>query len=115
MRLRKKEDHPVIKRIEQFGLNNKKLAELSELWVGFVYGRVSRAIENTNMQYQDVFKKYAPKGHLTEPQFKQLVRFFEPKITTDCLTRLWFFADTDASGKLDVIEFLRFFSVDVNN
>jgi Ca2+-binding EF-hand superfamily protein len=115
LRARKKEDHPVIKRIEQFGLNNKKLAELSELWVGFVYGRVSRAIENTNMQYQDVFKKYAPKGHLTEPQFKQLVRFFEPKISADCLTRLWFFADSDASGRLDVIEFLRFFSVDVNN
>jgi hypothetical protein len=32
---------------------------------------------------------------------------FEPAIKSDQLTRLWFFADLDGSGRIDLFEFMR--------
>ena len=32
---------------------------------------------------------------------------FEPAIRSDQLTRLWFFADEDGSGRIDLFEFMR--------
>eukprot|EP00438_Fugacium_kawagutii_P022765 Skav209808 [mRNA] locus=scaffold2415:102855:103937:+ [translate_table: standard] len=46
-------------------------------------------------------------GVLTEESFKSVIRQFEPAIKSDQLTRLWFFADLDGSGRIDLFEFMR--------
>eukprot|EP00927_Polykrikos_kofoidii_P076949 TRINITY_DN73954_c0_g1_i2.p1 TRINITY_DN73954_c0_g1~~TRINITY_DN73954_c0_g1_i2.p1 ORF type:complete len:2546 (+),score=415.16 TRINITY_DN73954_c0_g1_i2:63-7700(+) len=106
--------HPAVQRLRKIGLNTPALASLDERWSGYVMGRCSRALEISSYSFKTVFSTHAQNGFLTEESFKRLIKQFETTIKCDQLTRLWFFADADGSGKLDLFEFMRLFGRDAN-
>ena len=53
-------------------------------------------------------------GTLDESAFKAVIRHFLSDFKEDQLTRLFFFADADGSGKFDFLEFMRIFGNDIN-
>lgn len=106
--------NPVLKRLRQVGIDTPELRDLTDQWAGFVLGRLSMAMEVEGVPYKEVFGKYADSGVITERAFKSIVKQFEPQIKPDQLTRLWFFADADGSGQLDLLEFMRIFGADCN-
>lgn len=115
-RLRKdpSSSHPAVTRLRKMGLNTPALANLDDRWAGYVFGRCSTAMEVGNYSYRAVFASHARGGVLTEESFKRVIMQFEPSIKSDQLTRLWFFADSDGSGHLDLFEYMRLFGVSAN-
>ncbi|CAJ1344847.1 unnamed protein product, partial [Effrenium voratum] len=106
--------HPSISRLRKMGLNTPGLADLGDRWAGYVFGRTSMAMEVGSFSYRNVFVSHATNGVLTEDSFKAVIRQFEPSIKSDQLTRLWFFADEDGSGKIDLFEFMRMIGCNSN-
>jgi len=106
--------HPAVQRLRKMGLNTPALAELGERWAGYVLGRSSLAMEAGGYAFRTVYGEHARNGVLTEESFKSVIRYFEPTIKSDQLTRLWFFADDDGSGQLDLYEFMRMFGCNAN-
>jgi len=106
--------NPAVQRLKKIGLNTPTLAELGERWAGYVLGRTSMAMEVGSYPFRSVFSMHARNGVLTEESFKNVIRQFDPAIKCDQLTRLWFFADTDGSGQLDLFEFMRIFGSNSN-
>eukprot|EP00931_Biecheleriopsis_adriatica_P032427 TRINITY_DN18921_c0_g1_i1.p1 TRINITY_DN18921_c0_g1~~TRINITY_DN18921_c0_g1_i1.p1 ORF type:complete len:2249 (-),score=502.27 TRINITY_DN18921_c0_g1_i1:24-6605(-) len=99
--------NPGVKRLRKLGLNTPQMAELDDRWAGYVFGRTSMAMEAGSYAIRNVFLTHAVNGVLTEESFRAVIRQFEPSIKSDQLTRLWFFADLDNSGKIDLFEFMR--------
>ena len=107
----------------RLGLNTPALADLSDRWAGYVFGRTSMAMEVGSYSFRNVFATHCANGVLAEESFKAVIRQFEPQIKGDQLTRLWrgprdgrgpegrsglrFFADEDGSGRIDLFEFMR--------
>ncbi|CAE8587510.1 unnamed protein product, partial [Polarella glacialis] len=106
--------HPAIQRLRKLGLNTQALADLDDRWAGYVLGRVSMGMEVGSFVFHTVFTSHAQQGYLTEASFKAVIRQFEPDIKSDQLTRLWFFADNDGSGRIDIFEFMRMFGCNAN-
>lgn len=106
--------HPTISRLRKLGLNTPALSELNDRWAGYVFGRASMAMEVGNFSYRNVFATHCSNGVLTEDSFKSVIRQFEPDIKSDQLTRLWFFADEDGSGRIDLFEFMRMIGCNSN-
>lgn len=106
--------HPTISRLRKLGLNTPGLAELGDRWSGYVFGRTSMAMEVGSFSLRNVFATHCVGGVLTEESFKSVIRQFEPAIRSDQLTRLWFFADEDGSGRIDLFEFMRMIGVNSN-
>ncbi|CAE7629109.1 PPC6-7 [Symbiodinium sp. CCMP2456] len=106
--------HPSILRLRKMGLNTPALAELGDRWAGYVLGRTSMAMEVGSFSFRNVFAAHATNGVLTEESFKTVLRQFEPSIKSDQLTRLWYFADEDGSGRIDLFEFMRMAGVNSN-
>jgi len=106
--------HPTISRLRKLGLNTPNLAELGDRWAGYVFGRTSMAMEVGSFSLRNVFATHCVGGVLNEDAFKSVVRQFEPAIKSDQLTRLWFFADLDGSGRIDLFEFMRMLGLNSN-
>jgi len=106
--------HPSILRLRKMGLNTPALSELGDRWAGYVLGRTSMAMEVGSFSFRNVFAAHATNGVLTEESFKTVLRQFEPSIKSDQLTRLWYFADEDGSGRIDLFEFMRMAGVNSN-
>ncbi|CAK0862425.1 unnamed protein product [Prorocentrum cordatum] len=113
---REQEQHPTVARLRKLGMNPPALADLGERWAGYVLGRVSMAMDVGNQAFQKVFSAHSSNGLLGENTFKSVIRRgqFEPSIKSDQLTRLWFFADADSSGRVDLFEFMRMFGITAN-
>lgn len=106
--------HPVTKRLHNLGNNVEELVDLEDRWAGIVFGRISSSMLYSNVQFKEVFHKYAQRGQLDEESFCSVLKQFEPKLKKDRLTRLWHYADEDGSGQLDILEFMRIFGIDAN-
>lgn len=106
--------HPTISRLRKLGLNTPNLAELGDRWAGYVFGRTSMAMEVGSFSLRNVFATHCVGGVLNEDAFKSVIRQFEPAIKSDQLTRLWFFADLDGSGRIDLFEFMRMLGLNSN-
>ena len=48
----------VTQKIDNLGLNSSELRELGQQWAGFVFGRISAALEYAKVQFKEVFHKY---------------------------------------------------------
>lgn len=72
------------------------------------------AMEVGSFSLRNVFATHCVGGVLNEDAFKSVIRQFEPAIKSDQLTRLWFFADLDGSGRIDLFEFMRMLGLNSN-
>jgi len=97
----------IIKKIMSLGLNLPHLEDLCNTWAGYTMGRVAYMIELNGVNFLNLFDQYAVKGYVSEESFKRLMYEFEPKLKFEQLNRLWMFADSDGSGGLNCLEFMR--------
>ena len=102
-------------RLEKAGLNVDAVLDLDAKWAGYVFSILSGQARSSGRTMYEIFRKYADAhGRIDEGAFRNLIRQFIPSMPEDRLTRLFYFADSDGSGTLNLLEFLRLFGVDVN-
>ena len=102
-------------RLEKAGLNVETVQDLDAKWAGYVFSILSGQARSSGRTLYEIFRKYADAhGRIDEAAFRNLIRQFIPSMPEERLTRLFYFADTDGSGMLNLLEFLRLFGVDVD-
>ncbi|CAK9110858.1 Protein NLRC3 [Durusdinium trenchii] len=102
-------------RLEKAGLNVETVQDLDAKWAGYVFSILSGQARSSGRTMYEIFRKYADaQGRIDEAAFRNLIRQFIPSMPEERLTRLFYFADTDGSGMLNLLEFLRLFGVDVD-
>lgn len=102
-------------RLEKAGLNVETVQDLDAKWAGYVFSILSTQARSSGRTLYEIFRKYTDAhARIDESAFRNMIRQFIPSMPEERLTRLFFFADTDGSGMLNFLEFLRLFGVDVD-
>eukprot|EP00930_Biecheleria_cincta_P034637 TRINITY_DN23909_c0_g2_i1.p1 TRINITY_DN23909_c0_g2~~TRINITY_DN23909_c0_g2_i1.p1 ORF type:complete len:2328 (-),score=377.32 TRINITY_DN23909_c0_g2_i1:221-7204(-) len=102
-------------RLEKAGLNLEPLSELDAKWAGSVFSLLSVQVKASGSTLGEVFRKHKDAhGRMDEAAFRSFIRHFIPSLPEDRLTRLFYFADTDGSGFINFLEFLRLFGIDMD-
>lgn len=102
-------------RLERAGLNVEPFSELGAMWAGYVYSLLAGQVKASGNTLAEVFRKYKDHlGQMNESAFRNLVSNLLPSFEDGRLTRLFYYADTDGSGSLNFLEFLRLFGLDLN-
>ena len=102
-------------RLEKAGLNVEPVRELDAKWAGYVFSLLTVQAKSSGMTLYEIFRKHTDAhGRIGEAAFRNFIRQFIPTMSEDRLTRLFYFADTDGSGMLNLLEFLRLFDFDMD-
>ena len=102
-------------RLEKAGLNIETVQDLDAKWAGYVFSSLSAQARASGRTLYEIFRKYTDAhSRIDESAFRNMIRQFIPTMPEDRLTRLFFFADSDGSGMLNFLEYLRLFGVDVD-
>ena len=102
-------------RLEKAGLNVEAVQDLDAKWAGYVFSLLTVQAKASGMTLYEIFRKHTDAhGRIGESAFRNLIRQFIPTMSEERLTRLFYFADTDGSGMLNLLEFLRLFGFDMD-
>ncbi|CAE7662534.1 NLRC3 [Symbiodinium microadriaticum] len=102
-------------RLEKAGLNVEAVQDLDAKWAGYVFSVLTVQAKSSGMTLYEIFRKHTDAhGRIGESAFRNLIRQFIPTMSEERLTRLFYFADTDGSGMLNLLEFLRLFGFDMD-
>ena len=102
-------------RLEKAGLNVEAVRDLDAKWAGYVFSLLTVQAKSSGMTLYEIFRKHTDAhGRIGESAFRNLIRQFIPTMSEERLTRLFYFADTDGSGMLNLLEFLRLFGFDMD-
>eukprot|EP00931_Biecheleriopsis_adriatica_P089616 TRINITY_DN6370_c0_g2_i2.p1 TRINITY_DN6370_c0_g2~~TRINITY_DN6370_c0_g2_i2.p1 ORF type:complete len:2259 (+),score=461.38 TRINITY_DN6370_c0_g2_i2:50-6826(+) len=101
-------------RLEKAGLNVEALSQLDAKWAGYTFSLLSSQVKSSGSTLSEVFRKHKDlHAKIDEAAFRTFIKHFMPTMTEERVTRLFYFADTDGSGELNFLEFLRLFGIDV--